>query len=140
MGDYLTLHNAAALLAALALGGMVFYSFVVTPLVFRHLDRSVASGFLAAAFPVYYRVMLALTAAAALLVWYRGTAIALGGIAAGFLFLLLWLLPRIARTRAGRDAGDRAATLAFRRLHGLSVLVNLAQIAAVTGVFLELIR
>ncbi len=35
-------------------GGMIFFSAIVTPSVFRHLPKEVASEFLSALFPIYY--------------------------------------------------------------------------------------
>ncbi len=138
MAGYLTLNMAATLLAALLLGGMTFFAFVYAPLVFTKLPAEVAGGFIRQVFPVYYRVMAALSALAALCAWrgWEGPVLAL--IAAGFLFALLWLRPRINAARDADLAGDAVAGRRFARLHRTSVLLNGAQMIAVLVVFLRL--
>ena len=59
MIDYLNFHTAAAFLAALLVGAMTFFSFALTPVVFRALERDQAGRLLGALFPVYYRSMAA---------------------------------------------------------------------------------
>ncbi len=138
MVEWLESHSLAALLSALALGGMVFFSFLTAPLVFKTLAPETAAAFMAAIFPVYYRLLAALTAAAAVLAWPLAEAILLAAVGAAFVLLWLLLLPRIARHRAGRAQGDAAASAAFTRLHRLSVVVNLAQMVALVVVFMML--
>ena len=140
MSDYLTLHTVATFFVALVLGGMTFFSFVMTPLVFRQLGRDAAGPFLAQVFPVYYRVVAALSVLGALPLWYRVDALAMGAVAAASVFAWLFLMPQIERLRPGRLAGEPEATARFRRLHAVSVILNLAQIAVVIVVFFRLIR
>jgi hypothetical protein len=45
-----------------------------------------------------------------------------------FVFARQQLMPAINRARDARAAGEQSAAGRFRRLHGLSVLVNLAQL------------
>ncbi|SLN76920.1 DUF4149 domain-containing protein [Oceanibacterium hippocampi] len=140
MSGILTLHVLASLLCALLLGGMVFFTFVVTPTVFRRLEQPARGAFLEAILPVYYRVMGLLALAAALPVWYRSEAWILFAVGIGFVVADRLLRPRIARHRPGRERGEPAATAAFRRLHGASMVLNLAQLVLVLGVFLRLAR
>lgn len=128
----------ATLLAALALGGMVFFSFVMAPLTFRTLPAETAALLIRASFPVYYRLMAAFTGAAAVLVWHRAEAIALALLCAAFVLAWLVLLPRINTHREGKAAGDAAATRAFARLHRLGVALNLAQLVILLVVFMRL--
>ncbi|MFQ5784447.1 MAG: DUF4149 domain-containing protein [Alphaproteobacteria bacterium] len=135
--------NALAVVAvSLVLGGMAFFSFVMAPLVFRVLERETAAVFMRAAFPLYYAVMAVAAALGALFAAFGNMfdAILLAAVAAIFVALRQILAPAIERARNGRSAGDETARENFRRLHGLSVAVNLAQLVAVTAALLRLIR
>jgi len=119
------IHIITALAAALALGAVVFLSFVLAPMVFRVLEPESASRFLRALFPRYYRFLLACFVVLSGLVGFTRpglilVAVALAMLAAGSLALV----PRI---NAARDAGEAGASR-FRRLHGLSVAINLAML------------
>lgn len=138
MLEWLNADALATLLSALALGGMAFYSFVMAPLVFRTLAPETAAGFMRAAFPVYYRLMAALTGAAAVLAWPRVEALPLLAVCAAFVLLWLFLLPNVNRYRDGKAAGEPAAIAAFGRLHRLSVIINLAQLVILLAVFMLL--
>ncbi len=132
---------AAALATALVLGGMAFFSFVVAPLVFRVLDRETAAGFMRAAFPRYYDTMAGAAAVAAVTAALRGPAdgAIMAGVAAAFVALRFALLPALDRRRGRRASGDAGAEAAFRRLHGISMAVNLVQLAAVAVVMARLV-
>ncbi len=133
-----TLHVLSLFLTGLVMGGMAFYAFFMTPLVFYHLERPVAAVFLRNVFPKYYRVMAVLSALAAVPIWYRNEALALAAIALIFVLVNLLLLPQINRARDARDAGDNAGEARFKHLHRVSVLINLAQMLAVVVVFFRL--
>lgn len=138
MVDYVNFHTVAAFLVALLVGGMAFFAFVVTPIVFRALGRAEAPRLLTPLFAVYYRVMALLAAGAALPIFYRWESKLLWALSAGFVFADFVLRPRIEALRAARAAGDRAAARRFGALHGVSVLLNLAQLAAVVLIFFRL--
>ncbi len=140
MTDIFTLHVAATLAVALVLGGMVFFAAMFTPLIFAKLATETASGFIRQIFPVYYRVMAALSIAAALPIWYRAEAWVMAAVGALFIAAMVALMPAINRARDGRAAGDQVAARRFARLHRASVLINLAQLIAVLVVFLRLVR
>lgn len=140
MADYFTLHILASLLTALALGGMVFFAAMFTPLIFKRLPPEIAAGFIRQVFPVYYRVMAILTLAAGLPIWYRPEAWVMAAVGGGFMASAGLLMPRINTARDGRDAGDAAAARRFRALHRVSVLINLAQMIAVLAVFQRLVK
>ena len=140
MGSLFTFHTIATFLVALVLGGMIFFSFVMTPLVFLHLDKKAAGSLLGKVFPTYFRIVAGVSVIAALLIWYRWEAGAMAAVAAASVIAWLYILPPLERLRPDREAGDPAATSKFRRLHRTSVGINLAQIAVVIIVFFQLIR
>ena len=130
----------AVLCTGFVLGGMVFFSFVMAPLVFRQLEREQAAAFMRAAFPLYYQAMgaAALVAAFAMVAVGRADSLLMVVVAVAFILLLTLLLPALNRHREGRVAGDAAADARFKRLHGLSMAVNLGQLAAVVVVMARL--
>jgi hypothetical protein len=125
------LEISAALAAAFALGAMVFFSFVMAPLVFAKLPRETAGAFMRAAFPVYYLVLAGLAALSAALAATRPEALALWLAALLFVGMRFWLVPALDRVR-GKDEA------AFARLHRLSVVVNLVQMILLAGAALRL--
>lgn len=139
MNRLLSLHLLAILALALSFGGMTFFSAVVAPLVFAKLPAETAGSFIRSVFPWYYLTMGTTTLIAFLLLLLssgerHGWATLFAGIAlAGFVFARQVLMPVINRARDAELAGDTAAGRRFRRLHGLSVLLNAAQWLAVLG-------
>lgn len=127
--------SAIALYAtALLLGAMLFFSFVVTPVAFKALEGEHISTYLRALFPLYYLVIIVCGAVGALTLALDAHPVpsALLAVVAGFALLMRQhVLPRLEALRAGRAAGEAVATRQFKRLHGLSMVVNLAQIVAV---------
>ena len=122
-----------ALLATAALfGGMALYSFGFAPLVFRSFAAEEAGRFIRLAFPWYYLFVIACSALAAILLLAASdgpSAVAMAVAAAIGLLARQGLMPWINAAREGRAAGDPAAARRFGRLHGLSVLLNLVQLA-----------
>lgn len=135
--DGRTMMEFLALLATAALfGGMILYSFGFAPLVFRSFPAEEAGRFIRLAFPWYYLFVIACAALAGALLGVRDlaaaltmTAVALVGVGAR-----QGLMPAIDAARGGRAAGEPAATRRFRRLHGVSVLLNFAQLGATAWV------
>jgi hypothetical protein len=121
---------------ALLFGGMVFFSFIVAPNVFRALEARHASAFLRRLFPVFYVFGAGMAAAAAIalapLAWEAALVMAL--VASGFVFSRQGLMPRINAYRDAELAGDASARQPFARLHRLSVVINLAQMVLVATV------
>lgn len=115
---------------ALMLGGMIFFAAVTTPVAFARLEREQARHYIRGVFPVYYLWVLATSAiaAVALFPFDRRASLVLAACAAATIWLRQGLLLRI---RAADEAGDQPR---FRRLHRLSVIVNLLQMAAAAGV------
>jgi hypothetical protein len=121
----------AGFVIALLLGGMVFFSFVFSPLVFVKLPAQTAGPFIRQVFPWYFLVVAALFALAApLTLAAPGLAALLAAMAAlGFANRQI-LMPRINALRDRHLAGDHAAKRGFDRLHGASVAINFVQMAA----------
>lgn len=138
MTEWFLSGGAGQLLTALLLGGMSFFSFVLTPVAFSRMEPAVGSTVIRTMFPVYYRVMAALSVSASLLVAGTADALALAIVGGVFVAVLLMLRPRIARAREERDRGDFAAEKRFRFLHSASMAINLGQIAAVAIIFVRL--
>ncbi|RJF86710.1 DUF4149 domain-containing protein [Oleomonas cavernae] len=122
--------TTAVFLASLALGGMVFFSFVIAPLVHRRLPPEHGGPFIREAFSTYYPLMALLTGMAALTMppFWPATILAL--IAIGFVLAQLLLRPAVNDLADRRAAGDLAAAAEFKRLHGISMALNLAQMVA----------
>lgn len=130
---------------ALWVGGMSVFSFVVTPVIFRTQTREVAGKIVGAMFPFYFRFCLivavvALTARAA-----SGAAFSGGRQLAGTALIVLsvailayhtfGLAPRMAAVREAIHARETVpeedpARREFARLHGVSMTLNLAVVAA----------
>lgn len=125
--------NLIALFAmALLLGGMVFFSAVVAPLVFMRLPADHAGRFIRALFPFYYLFVLVSAAlGACAMAWVDPTAAAvLAAVALITLWLRQGLMVRINRLSDALRAGETTARRGFNRAHRVSVLVNMTQLLA----------
>lgn len=134
--------HAALIATALLLGAMLFFSFAVAPMVFRALERPQAARLMQALFPLYYLVIIALGAIAALTLGAAGDPLhggVMAFVAAAAALLRQGLLPRLDALRPAKDAGDAAAQASFARLHRASMIVNLVQIVAVAAVLVRLL-
>lgn len=134
---------------ALWVGGMVFFSFLTTPVIFSSLPREMAGQVLAALFPRYYQlgfvcggVLLAMTLLEALLVRHLPLLrLILIGIMVGMtLYAGLSLRPQIhdlkVEMRAVEETSPRGEELKkqFSQAHRLSVILNM--VVLVCGLFL----
>lgn len=114
----------ALLATALLFGGMVLYSFGFAAFLLNALPPEVARPAIRAAFPHFYLFVIGVAAVAAVFLWPADP------FGAGLLALIALstvparqvLMPAINR------ATDAGAKTRFKQLHGLSVLVTLAQI------------
>jgi hypothetical protein len=133
----MTLQPAAALIvAAILFGGMVLYSFGFAAFLFTSLPADDAGALLRRAFPHFYLWVIA-TAVIAALLQLGADPVSLGLLVAVALTTVptrQLLMPAI---NAATDAGDRRR---FNRLHGLSVVITLAHIAAVGYVLLRFLE
>jgi hypothetical protein len=131
----------AILATAATFGGMLFFAAVMAPLVFAKLPTPTASTFIRQVFPVYYVVMAACTALAAVLTTALAPADALllAAVSIGFLFARLVMLPRMDQARERAARGDEAAARRFRLAHRLSTVLNALQLIAVTAALIRLV-
>jgi len=141
MFEWLNLNSLAVLFAGLVVGGMALFTFVLAPAVFRQLDKIAAGALMAALFPHYYLAMAMGAAAAAALLAARqtfGLEVALmAAVAFGFVAGRRGLLPRMEEARGAAATSARARGV-FRRLHSVSMILNLAQLLAATFVLLRI--
>ena len=125
-------------------GGMLFFSFVMAPLIFRKLPLESAGKFIRQVFPVYYLAMGAIAASALLLVVIARNAlwsldvILLAAIVLGFALSRQLLMPRINFYRDRELSGDETASRWFSRLHASSVAVNMLQLLAASIVLFRI--
>ncbi len=121
---------------ALCLGGMVFFAACVAPLVFTRLPAEHAGRFIRAMFPVYYLYVLGMSAAAAVALLPLSYAAAglMAAVAAATLWLRQVLMRQINRLSDLAQAGDATARQKFDRMHRLSVIMNVLQMAIVAVV------
>ena len=140
MPEWQSLQSIATVATALLAGGMVFFSFVFAPLVFKTLDEDNAGRMVRAVFPVYYLLGLLLSALAAVFFWPASPTdgAVMGAVAVVFALARQLLRPAIDARRERRKE-DPAAAKGFRRLHGLSMILNLAQIIAVLTILVRVV-
>ena len=133
MFDWLNLHVLALVAVAAQFGGMGFFAFLFTPLVFRFNEREDASLFLRQVFPVYYRVNAGLAIVPALLLApgqsYAVELVTMLSVAATFIFSARFILPA---ANNAREAGK------FKAVPRFSVILHMAQWIAVTVILLRL--
>jgi hypothetical protein len=116
----------ALFLTSVLFGGMVFFSFGFAPVLFAQLPMPQVRPLLRGTFPYYYLVIIALaavTAAAAALVSVLAAAL-LATVCLTTIYARQILMGQI---NAATDRGDHDT---FKRLHGASVVLQIAQIGA----------
>lgn len=114
----------ALLLSATLFGGMVFFSFGFAPVLFAQLPMDRVRPLLRGTFPYYYLAVIALSALTAVVAAAVSPAAAalVAVVALSTVYARQDLMHRI---NAATDRGDAAA---FKRLHGLSVVLQIVQI------------
>lgn len=132
-------HVSGLFVLALLLGGMGFFAFIMTPLVFTQLPASTAGPFIRITFPVYSKAMGGLSLIAALLIAPKIEAVALAVVFLFFILAWLVLTPRINHYRDLQLGGNAQAGKPFNQLHKLSVLINSLQMVAAAVVFIRLV-
>ena len=125
----------AVLTPALLFGGMTLYSFGFAAFLFTALPSDVAGATLRRAFPAFYLFVIATAAIAAGLLWPLDTVAAglMAAIAITTVPARQLLMPAI---NAATDQGMRQR---FKWLHGISVVITLAHIAAAGTVLVRLV-
>ena len=125
--------SVALLLTALLFGGMTLFAFAFAAFLFTALPHDTARAVIRAAFPWFYLFVMATAGVAAVLWWPLAAPAAW---VMGLIALTTWptrqmLMPAINRAT---DAGLKGR---FKALHGLSVLITLAHIAAAGWVIVQ---
>ena len=128
--------SLAVLTTALLFGGMTLYSFGFAAVLFTALPGVAARRVLRRAFPWFYLFVFATALAAAALLWPHDAvaSLVMAAVATTTLPTRQQLMPAINRAT---DLGQRQR---FKWLHGLSVLITLAHIAASGFVLLRLVQ
>jgi len=129
-----TLPAIALLLTAMLLGGMSLFAFGFAIFVLRNLQTDIARSLIRKAFPPYYLLVIVVSALAGLaaLPVDRLSATLLAAICAATVIARQLIMPAV---NAATDRGDRRS---FGMRHGLSVLIQIAQIIAAGIVLLRL--
>ena len=120
------IENLIQNLIAISLGTMLFFSFVIAPVIFKILDANNASKFVRKIFPHYYLINLSILSIAVLLLFYISSInldfyITLV-IAILFAFSLFILMPLINKFKDSKEEKK------FKYSHALSVIINFIQI------------
>jgi hypothetical protein len=120
------IENLIQNLIAISLGAMLFFSFVIAPVIFKILDANNASKFVRKIFPHYYLFNLVILSFAVLLLFYISFInldfyITLF-IAILFAFSLFILMPLINKLKDNKEERK------FKYSHTLSVIINFIQI------------
>jgi len=117
--------NFTLLLTAGLFGGMTFFSFGFATVLFKQLPIEQVRKVLRGTFPYYYLVVIIWSAVAALAAWFVSPLAAgvFAGIAVTTLYARQILMHQI---NAATDRDDKRM---FNILHGVSVILQLAQIA-----------
>ncbi len=125
----------ALLLTAFLFGGMLLYSFGFAAFLFSLLPAADAGSILRKAFPVFYLWCIAMAGLAATVFVFLDSlsALLLAGVAVTTIPARHLLMRAI---NAATDSGNKRR---FNQLHGLSVLLGLAQIVAVGYVLTRMI-
>ena len=114
----------ALLLTATLFGGMIFFSFGFAPVLFKQLPMAQVRPLLRGTFPYYYLIVIFLSAFSALITWNvsSNAAVLVGIICLSTIYARQILMHQI---NAATDSDNQRL---FKRLHGLSVMVQLVQI------------
>ena len=121
-------------LVSLVLGVMLFFSFVLAPMIFKVLPPDNASVFVRAIFPYYYFVnFLILSIISAFYIYYKTFVIDFYLILTSallFFFNLIFLMPKINKYK------DQQNEKGFKISHFVSVIINFMQLFALGIVLL----
>lgn len=136
---WLSFETLALVATAGVFGAILFFSAVVTPVAFVKLPAEQAGAYIRAVFPWYYLWLIALGALAAFaFAWHHPIEAALAALIVALSAVArLGLMPRLNRLRDPAKAGDSEAARGFRRLHRISVALNLISLAASTATLIR---
>ncbi len=127
------------LLLGILLGANLVFAAVLMPAVFRMLPVGMARAFIRSVFSLFYLFAAGLSGAALALLTLQTCLPVLSRIVialccVGYVLAWLELTPRLV---ALRDRGDSAA---LKRMEGAAQVLNTAQMAVITAVYLQLLR
>ncbi len=119
------MENLIQNILAISLGMMIFFSFVLAPMIFKILDAENAGKFVRKIFPYYYFVNLIFLSIAVIL-FIIISSIGLSfyitlALAISFIFAQFILMPMINKLK------DNNEEKKFKYAHGTSVLINFIQ-------------
>ena len=119
------IENLIQNLIAISLGTMLFFSFVIAPVIFKVLDANNAGKFVRKIFPYYYLINFIVLSIAVLLLFYISSInldfyITLV-VTILFAFSLFILMPLINKFKDSKEEKK------FKYLHALSVIINFFQ-------------
>lgn len=119
-------------MVATLFGSMVFFSFVMAPLMFIELGVETAGRLVRRVFPWYYLLIAATSLVGAACLWTAAPKVALimAGVLVGAIVSRQVLMPGINASRDLAGTGDRAAARRFDQLHRASVIINGIQLLA----------
>ena len=121
-------------LVSLVLGVMLFFSFVLAPMIFKVLPPDNATVFVRAIFPYYYLVnLIILGIISSFYIYYKSFVLDFYLIlisAILFFCNLIFLMPKINKYK---DQGNETA---FKISHSISVIINFIQLIALGFVLL----
>lgn len=136
MFEWANLHVLAIVGVALQFGGMAYFAFLFTPLVFKFNEREDAAVFLRKVFPVYYRVNAVIAIIPALLLMpAQSYGIEIGtmlAVAMAFLFAARVIVPM---ANVAREEGNDGK---FKVVHRVSVIIHMIQFVAVLVILIRL--
>jgi hypothetical protein len=141
MFEWLSAKTIAVLLCGILLGGMLFFSFLLVPLLRHHLARPAARDLLRQLFPLYYHYNTALSIVAGIataLSSFAQEAVALAILGASFVFARVHLLRAIGALQPA-NSDPNPPGIQFRLLHGVLMVLNLGQMAAAAVVLVRLL-
>ncbi len=126
--------SLALLLSATLFGGMVFFSFGFAPVLFKQLPMAQVRPLLRGTFPYYYLAVIGVSAISAVSAFVVSTtaAVLIAAICASTIYARQMLMAQI---NAATDRDDQSM---FKRLHGLSVVIQLFQIGLAGWAFVVL--
>ena len=134
------LQGIATVITGLLAGSMLFFSFVMAPLIFSKLEIREAGKFVRAVFPWYYLVVIALSGLGGIAL------VAFAPLNASLLFLVTIsaiycrqsLMPSINDHRDRSNSGEEVANKIFNKLHRRSEVINGLQLLATMAVLLHI--
>jgi hypothetical protein len=136
MFEWISLHVLALIGVALQFGGMAYFAFLFTPMVFKFVDREDAAIFLRQVFPVYYRINAVIAIIPALLLIpghsYEIEVGTMLVVAAAFLFAARVIVPMANKAREENNDAK------FKAVHRISVIIHMVQFIAVLVILIRL--